>query len=172
MKKLLLLITLFTISVNAQTVSLQSFATGFSSPVEIICPPNDSRLFVVEKTGLIKILNANGTVNTTPFLNVISLIPTLNANYDERGLLGLVFHPNYATNGIFFINYTNTASDTVIARYTVSADPNVANSTGIIIMIIDQPFSNHNGGTLKYGPDGYLYIGMGDGGLKKAGQLS
>lgn len=164
MKKLLLLITLFTISVNAQTVSLQSFATGFSSPVEIICPPNDSRLFVVEKTGLIKILNANGTVNTTPFLNVISLIPTLNANYDERGLLGLVFHPNYATNGIFFINYTNTASDTVIARYTVSADPNVANSTGIIIMTIDQPFSNHNGGTLKYGPDGYLYIGMGDGG--------
>src|SRR5690606_10208454 len=72
--------------------------------------------------------------------------------------------PNYASNGLFFINYTNIDGDTVIARYSVSSNPDVANSTGTILMTIDQPYSNHNGGTLKFGPDGYLYIGMGDGG--------
>lgn len=144
---------------NAQTIALQSFATGFSSPVEIT-NAGDTRLFVVEQGGLIKVVNANGSVNATPFLNVASLI----SSGSERGLLGLAFHPNYATNGYFFINYTNTSGNTVIARYSVSANPNVANTTGTILMTITQPFSNHNGGTLKFGPDGYLYIGMGDGG--------
>ena len=144
---------------NAQTIALQSFATGFNSPVEIT-NAGDTRLFVVEQGGLIKVVNANGSVNATPFLNVASLI----SSGSERGLLGLAFHPNYATNGYFFINYTNTSGNTVIARYSVSANPNVANTTGTILMTITQPFSNHNGGTLKFGPDGYLYIGMGDGG--------
>lgn len=159
MKKLFFSFVLFTVVATAQTVALQSFATGFSSPVEITSPPNDSRLFVVQKGGLIRILNSNGTVNSTPFLTVTGL-----SSGGEQGLLGLAFHPNYATNGMFFINYTNTAGDTIIARYTVSANPDVANATGTIIMTIDQPFSNHNGGSLKFGPDGYLYIGMGDGG--------
>lgn len=145
----------------AQTISLQSFATGFSSPLEIT-NAGDSRLFVVEKGGLIKILNDNGTVNTTPFLDVSLLVSTTS----ERGLLGLAFHPDYATNGYFFINYSNTSGDTVIARYSVyAANPNVANpSSATILMTIDQPYDNHNGGSLKFGPDGYLYIGMGDGG--------
>lgn len=160
MKKLLLLITLFTISVNAQTVALQSFATGFSSPVEITHPNNDARLFVVQKGGLIRILNPNGTINATPFLTVTGL-----STGSEQGLLGLAFHPNYATNGLFFINYTNTAGTTIIAKYSVSANPDVANPTGTTIMTLAQPASNHNGGTLKFGPDGYLYIGTGDGGF-------
>ena len=162
MKKLLLIISVFTLSANAQTIALQSFATGFSNPVAIVHPPNDSRLFVLQRFGLIRILNTNGIINSTPFLDVSTLISTSPGN--ERGLLGLAFHPNYATNGIFFINYTDTLGDTVIAKYTVSTDLNIANTTGTILMIIDQPASNHNGGCLNFGPDGYLYIGMGDGG--------
>lgn len=145
---------------QAQTIALQSFATGFSEPLEI-AHAGDSRLFVVQKGGLIRIVNANGSVNTTPFLNISSLVSTVS----ERGLLGLAFHPNYATNGYFFINYSNTSGDTVIARYSVnSGNPGVANTTGTILMTITQPYSNHNGGSIKFGPDGYLYIGMGDGG--------
>ena len=161
MKKLLLFCaTLFSLLSSAQTLSLQSFATGFSSAVAIAHPANDSRLFLVQQGGLIRILNSNGTVNATPFLNLSSLIST----GGERGLLGLAFHPNYATNGFFYVNYTNTSGNTVIARYSVSANPNVANTAGTILMTINQPYSNHNGGSIEFGPDGYLYIGMGDGG--------
>ncbi|ESU19876.1 hypothetical protein FCR2A7T_12790 [Flavobacterium cauense R2A-7] len=144
----------------APVIGLQSFATGFSAPVEIThC--GDSRLFVVEQDGLIKILNPNGTVNTTPFLNITNLT---NAN-GEQGLLGLAFSPDYASNGLFYINYTNLSGDTVIARYSVNSNnPDTANPSGTVLLTIPQPYSNHNGGTLKFGPDGYLYIGMGDGG--------
>jgi glucose/arabinose dehydrogenase len=145
---------------QSQTISLQSIATGFASPVEIT-NAGDSRLFVVQKGGLIRILNADGTVNPTPFLNLSAFVST----NSERGLLGLAFHPNYATNGYFFVNYTNLAGNTVIARYTVNvSNPNIANTTETVLMTITQPFANHNGGTIKFGPDGYLYIGMGDGG--------
>lgn len=161
MKKMLLFnLLLLSIIGYSQTISLQSFGTGFVSPVEIT-NAGDARLFVVQKGGLIRILNADGTVNATPFLNLSSLVTT----NSERGLLGLAFHPNYATNGYFFVNYTNLAGNTVIARYTVSAtNPNIANTSETVLMTITQPFSNHNGGTLKFGSDGYLYIGMGDGG--------
>lgn len=160
MKNILLLgMALMSVFGYSQIISLTPFASGFTDPVEIT-HAGDSRLFVVQQGGLIKILNANGTTNATPFLNLSSIIST----GGERGLLGLAFHPNYASNGYFFVNYTNTAGNTVIARYSVSANPNVANTTGTILMTIAQPFSNHNGGTIKFGPDGYLYIGMGDGG--------
>ncbi|CAM3981167.1 MULTISPECIES: PQQ-dependent sugar dehydrogenase [Flavobacterium] len=143
----------------SQTIDLQSFASGFTEPVEI-AHAGDSRLFVAEKGGLIKILNTNGSVNATPFLDVSTLT---NAG-GERGLLGLAFHPDFATNGYFFINYTNSSNNTVIARYIVSSNPDVATSTGVVLMTINQPYSNHNGGCLKFGTDGFLYIGMGDGG--------
>lgn len=160
MKKLLLSISvLFSFLLNAQTVAVQSFASGFSNAVAIVHPPNDSRLFVVQKTGVIRILNANGSVNTTPFLTVTGL-----SSGSEQGLLGLAFHPNYASNGVFFINYTNSSGDTVIAKYTVSSNADIANTTATVLLSIDQPYSNHNGGSLVFGPDGYLYIGMGDGG--------
>lgn len=160
--KTILLFSLLMLSFfgQSQTITLQSFATGFDSPVEIT-NAGDSRLFVVQKSGLIRILNTNGTVNTTPFLNLSTLI----SSDGERGLLGLAFHPNYTTNGYFFVNYTNTSGNTVIARYSVnSGNPDVSNTTGTILMTISQPYSNHNGGSIKFGSDGYLYIAMGDGG--------
>jgi glucose/arabinose dehydrogenase len=161
MKYLYFLIALCSVTGFSQTIGIQSFATGFSSPVEI-ANAGDDRLFVVQQTGIIKILNANQTTNPSAFLNISSLLST----GGERGLLGLAFHPNYATNGYFYVNYTNTSGSTVIARYSVStANANLANSGSAMIMLtIAQPFSNHNGGTLRFGPDGYLYIGMGDGG--------
>jgi glucose/arabinose dehydrogenase len=163
MRKLLLIIVLVTITANAQTVALQSFATGFTSPTEITHPPSDSRLFVVQQGGIIKIVNSNGTVNATPFLTLTTATIITGS---ERGLLGLAFHPNYATNGYFYLNYTRAGDGaTVIARYKVSTDANVADAaSGTVLLTVAQPYSNHNGGTIKFGPDGYLYIGMGDGG--------
>lgn len=158
---LLLLLCIIGFTGNGQTIALQQFASGFSSPVDI-AHAGDSRLFVVQQGGQIRILNANGTINSTPFLNISSLI----SSGSERGLLGLAFHPQYASNGFFYINYTNTAGNTVIARYSRSAgNPDVADpASAQVILTITQPFSNHNGGCLRFGPEGYLYIGMGDGG--------
>lgn len=159
MKTTLLTLLFFNLTF-AQTIGLTSFASGFTDPVEIV-NAGDARLFVVEQAGTIKVVTASGTVNSTPFLNISSLISA----GGERGLLGLAFHPNYATNGFFYVNYTNTSGNTVIARYSVNTtNPNIAQTTGTVLMTITQPYSNHNGGTIKFGPDGYLYIGMGDGG--------
>ena len=162
MKKiLLLLICLFTQITYSQIIALNSFATGFTKPVDIT-HAGDSRLFVVEQTGRVKILNSNGTTNATPFLNLSAIITSVG---NEQGLLGLAFHPNYASNGFFFVNYTR-ASDgaTVIAKYSVSANADIANTTGTVLLTILQPFTNHNGGNIKFGPDGFLYIATGDGG--------
>lgn len=164
MKKLLsLFILLCAIPMIAQTINLVPFASGFSSPVAIV-NAGDTRLFVVERGGAIRILNADGTINPTNFLTLTSA--TISSG-GERGLLGLAFHPDYATNGYFYVNYTQVSTGaTVIARYSVSTtDPNVANTaSALVLLTIPQPASNHNGGSLAFGPDGYLYIGMGDGG--------
>ena len=153
---------LFSSFIFSQTINISPFGTGFSTPVDIAHPLRDSRLFIVEQGGAIKILNANGTTNPINFLTLTNLIST----GSERGLLGLAFHPNYSTNGFFYVNYTNTAGNTVVARYTVDLNnPNLANlSSGSIILTVAQPYENHNGGCLRFGPDGFLYIGMGDGG--------
>lgn len=163
MKKTLLSLTfLFSSIVFSQTIALQTYVSGLSAPVHITHPVDDARLFIVQQGGLIKVVSATGTLNATPFLNLSSLIST----GGERGLLSMAFHPDYATNGYFYVNYTNTSGSTVIARYSVNTlNANVADSTsGVILMTIAQPYSNHNGGCLQFGPDGYLYIGMGDGG--------
>ena len=163
MKKIFtLFLTFIFLSAFSQSIGLTTFASGFSEPVDIAHPGGDTRLFIVEKGGSIRILNLNGTINATPFLNVAGLLT--NPLQNEQGLLGLTFHPNYATNGFFYINYTNSGGNTVIARYSVSANPNVANTSGSIILTVNQPYINHNGGSLKFGTDGFLYIGMGDGG--------
>lgn len=161
MRKIYLSITIAILSVIslAQEFELELFAQGFSSPVGI-AHAGDDRLFVVQQGGQIRILNSDGTINSTPFLNLTSII----SSGGERGLLGLAFHPDYATNGRFFVNYTNTSGHTVIARYEVSDDPDVADADGTILLTINQPFSNHNGGNIHFGPDGYLWISMGDGG--------
>jgi len=121
------------------------------------------RIFIVLQDG--KIVVWDGTqVLATPFLDID---PIVNSSGQEQGLLGLAFHPDYESNGYFYVDYTDTTGgDTIIARYSVSAgNPNVADpASALILMEIDQPFANHNGGQLQFGPDGYLYIGMGDGG--------
>src|SRR5207237_6858046 len=136
--------------------------TGFSSPLDVVAPPDGSgRLFVVQQGGQIRII-ASGKVLATPFLDLSAIVTA----GGERGLLGLAFHPGYACNGRFFVNYTDTNGDTVVAEYAVSAsNPDRASPSATSTLLhIAQPFANHNGGDLVFGPDGLLYIGMGDGG--------
>ncbi len=143
-------------------LQLQPVLTGLSSPVLATNARDGSnRLFIVEQTGRIKILQPDGT-STTDFINLSGKIVA----GGERGLLGLAFHPNYKSNRRFFVNYTRSGDGaTVIAEYQASAsDRNVALATEKILLTITQPYANHNGGMIEFGPDGFLYIGMGDGG--------
>lgn len=165
MKKLftLTLALLLIQAVESQTLTISQFATGFSSPVGVE-NAGDNRLFVLQQRGLIKIVNPNGSVNSTPFLDISNLVSQTG---DERGLLGLAFHPDYENNGYFYINYTRSSNGaTRISRFSVNpSDPNTALANSEVeIITISQPYSNHNGGQIRFGPDGYLYIGMGDGG--------
>lgn len=134
---------------------------NFSSPVHLTSPPLDPfRLFVVEQPGRIQVVK-DGVVLPTPFLDIASIVDF----GGERGLLSMAFHPDYESNGRFFVNYTDNDGDTVIARYEVGVDPDVADvSSGVTVLVVAQPFGNHNGGQVAFGPDGYLYVGMGDGG--------
>lgn len=162
MKKLLFTLSIFSsLIVNAQSINLEEFVTGLTSPVEIT-NANDSRLFVVQQNGMIKIIQPNGAVNPVNFLNISTKI----VYGGERGLLGLAFHPQYLTNGYFFVYYNNTAGNVVVARYTVSTtDPNVADpNSEKILLNIPKPFENHNGGSIHFAPDGKLWIITGDGG--------
>jgi glucose/arabinose dehydrogenase len=143
-------------------ITLQPIASGLFRLTTITSTgtPGDGRLFVLEQSGTIRILQGT-TVLGTPFLDIKSLVSTSG----EQGLLGLAFHPSYAQNGRFFIYYTDHSGAVVIARYQVSSDPNRADATsGRILLTIPEPFENHNGGELTFGPDGYLYAGVGDGG--------
>lgn len=167
MKKLLLgLMLLPTLALDAQnpTIVLDQVASGFSS-VTTLANAGDNRLFVVEQAGRIKFFNPYVPGASTTFLNIVSRV---NSSGNERGLLGLAFAPDYETSGRFYVNYTATspAGATVISRFTVSAgDPNAADANSEeILLTITQPYSNHNGGNILFGPDGYLYVGMGDGG--------
>jgi glucose/arabinose dehydrogenase len=135
-------------------------AEGLELPVFATAPTADPRLFIVEQTGRIRIL-ADGALLPEPFLDISSQVST----GSEQGLLSLAFHPLYAENGRFFINYTDTEGDTRIVAYTVSADPNRADpESGNVLLTVEQPFANHNGGWIGFGRDGLLHIGMGDGG--------
>ncbi|MFN8177356.1 MAG: PQQ-dependent sugar dehydrogenase [bacterium] len=144
-------------------LNTQLVASGLQFPVFVAAPVGDARLFIVQQGGIIKILK-NGSVLPTPFLDIHTLT-TPPAGNDERGLLGLCFAPDYATSGQFYVYYTNTSSNSVVRRYTVSANPDSADpASAHDVLFQTQPFSNHNGGTLAFGPDGYLYFGLGDGG--------
>jgi glucose/arabinose dehydrogenase len=145
----------------------QVYASGFQSPIAFVQDPTDRAVqFVVQQTGRIRVIRS-GSVLPTDFLNLTGDI----ACCGERGLLGLAFAPDYGSSGRFFVNFTNTAGDTVVARFTRSSTPVVANASSRFDLqlegtrrVITQPFTNHNGGHLAFGPDGYLYIGLGDGG--------
>lgn len=138
----------------------QEIASGLERPVDLQ-PDGSGRLFILEKAGRIRILQ-DGQLVQQPFLDITDRV---GSSGNEQGLLGLTFHPKYAQNGRFFVNYTDTNGNTVIARYQASSDPNrVDPSSEVKLLGVDQPFPNHNGGVLTFGPDGYLYAGLGDGG--------
>ncbi len=150
---------------TAQTpLTTERVATGLARPVFVTAPIDDyDRLFIIEQhTGRIKIMNLNtGVINPTPFLDINGL-----ATGNEQGLLGLAFHPGYALNGFFYVNITVSGGTTIIRRYTVSAiSPDIADPASLqTVITYGQPFSNHNGGWIGFGPDGFLYIAAGDGG--------
>jgi glucose/arabinose dehydrogenase len=159
MKALAIAVALLATTAAAQEIALKPIASGLDQPTSIV-NAGDSRLFITQQTGRIAIYDGT-RILPQPFLDVSSLISCC----DERGLLSVAFHPHYRDNGLFFIDYTNPQGNTVIARYSVSSDPNRANAASAqVLLTIQQPFANHNGGQLQFGPDGYLYIGMGDGG--------
>lgn len=167
-------------------VVLEPVATGLVSPIHVTHAGDGSgRLFVVEQSGVIRVIDANGLRLGTPFLDITAKLPTLGAFFDERGLLGMAFHPDYETNGKFYVRYSAPRMSTgtepcdlsgfnpgchkeVLAEYTVLGDPATSNvadlSSERILFEVDEPQFNHNGGMVEFGPDGYLYFSLGDGG--------
>jgi len=146
---------------NADSYTWQFVMANLQRPIDLQSD-GSGRLFVVEKLGHIHIIE-NGQLVEIPFLNIEDRV---DSGSNEQGLLGLAFHPDYVQNGYFFVNYTGKGGDTFISRFQVSGDPKVADpSSEVNLLRINQPFPNHNGGTLQFGPDGYLYAGLGDGGL-------
>jgi glucose/arabinose dehydrogenase len=157
-----ILIFLHLLEAKAQSFELIPFAGNLRRPVDI-SHAGDDRLFITEKDGSIVIINKDGSLMSTPYLDIRNRV---NAFANERGLLGLAFHPDYKINGYFYVHYTNSAGNSVISRFQRNnTDINKADaSSEKILLTILQPASNHNAGDLNFGPDGYLYIGMGDGG--------
>lgn len=166
------------------TVALEPVASGLSAPVLLTHAGDTSgRRFVVEQVGRIRILDAGGTLLPAPFLDLTAAITPLDASYDERGLLGLAFHPQFATNGRFFVRYSaprpgvtgepcfgtsRGCHSEVLSEFHVLGDPTTNNiadaSSEIVLLVVDEPQFNHDGGHVAFGPDGYLYLGLGDGG--------
>jgi len=147
---------------NPDNYTWVTVVSGLERPVDLQ-PVSDGpgRLFIVEKVGRIRVLQ-DGQLLDTPFLDISDQVGDRG---NEQGFLGLAFHPNYAENGLFFVNYTDNNGNTVIARYHGTADPNIADpNSEVALLNVNQPFQNHNGGVLAFGPDGYLYAGLGDGG--------
>jgi len=140
------------------------FASGFSAPTDLTAPPGDSsRVFVTEQSTARVMLVLNGVLQATPFLNIGPIV----GSGSERGLLGLAFHPDYASNRKFYVSYTDNGGSSVVREYLRdSVNPNIADAGSFtnIVNPIAQPFSNHNGGGIEFGPDGMLYFGLGDGG--------
>ena len=161
----------------AQTpkVRLELAAEGFTAPTMLVPAPDDTgRLFVLDQVGVIKIINANGQLAQKPFLDVRDKLVDLDKSYDERGLLGLAFHPDYTQNGRFYVYYSaplresgpsGWSSTSHVSEFQVSDDPNQADAgSEKVLLRVDEPQLNHNGGHVTFGPDGYLYIPLGDGG--------
>jgi glucose/arabinose dehydrogenase len=139
-------------------LALEPVATGFAFPLLLTAPAGDARLFIVEKGGLVKIVKSGATL-AAPFLDLTSLV----SSGSEQGLLGLAFDPQYAANGRFFVSYTNLAGDNVLASYQVSSDADRADpASAVVRLTVGQPYDNHNGGHIVFGPDGYLYFGICD----------
>lgn len=156
------------------TIRLDSVATGLDAPLGLTQPDDGTgRKFIIDQPGRVYILDEGG-LSTEPFLDISDRILELNPEYDERGLLGLAFHPDYSENGRFFVYYSAEAREETpenwdhtshISEFRVSDDPDRADpDSERIVLSVDEPYSNHNGGQIGFGPDGYLYIPLGDGG--------
>jgi glucose/arabinose dehydrogenase len=159
-------------------VTLELVTAGLTAPLELTTPPNDERRFVAEQTGLIHILDERGDPLAEPFLDLADRLVAFRPGFDERGLLGLAFHPAYADNGRFFVYYSAPLRQGSLAALNHTArisefrvsdqNPNLADpESERIVLEVDQPAFNHNGGQLAFGPDGYLYIAFGDGGASR-----
>ena len=143
---------------GAGGLRLQEVVSGLNAPVFLTHAPGDNRLFIVEQSGRIRIVD-NGQLLGTPFLDIQDIV----LHQGERGLLSMAFHPDYSSNGFFYVYHTDQGGDSRVARYSGSGNTADENS-GLTIMSIAQPFSNHNGGQITFGADGMLYVALGDGG--------
>ena len=146
------------------SIKLTKVAGGFTEPTYITHAGDGSgRLFVVERKGLVRVVR-DGAVLATPFLNITGKVQSRGG---EQGLFSIAFPPGYASKNYFYVDYTNRSGvgNTAVARYPLSQNPDMANAAGeAVLLSVTQPFANHNGGQLAFGPDGFLYVGMGDGG--------
>ena len=150
-------------SAGQPVLELQLVTSQLDRPVVITHAGDGSgRLFIAEQDGEIRIVDADGNLLALPFLDISAQTSCCS----ERGLLGIAFHPDFETNGFFFVHYSDSAGDTMISRFSVSAgNPNLADiASEVELLAVSQPYPNHNGGQIEFGPDGYLYIGLGDGG--------
>jgi glucose/arabinose dehydrogenase len=165
-RKLFYIFLFFTIWLQGNTqpqIELQLLTSGLNAPVGIV-NAGDSRLFILEQRGLVRIIDREGNLIDPPFLDISDIV---SRSGFETGLLGLAFHPDYIENGYFYVNYTRqTDGNTIVSRFAVdSSNENIADSNSEFqLLTVEQPYANHNGGQLLFGPDGYLYIALGDGG--------
>jgi hypothetical protein len=142
------------------TLGLQEVATGFNFPLYLTSPPGDDRLFIVEKAGAIRVIKG-GAVLETPFLDLTAKVASEGG---EQGLLGLAFYPDYASSGRFIVHYNDRSGDNRVSLFRVSGDPDRADPVSeSVVLAVQQPGVAHNGGQILFGPDGLLYIGLGDG---------
>lgn len=160
-------------------VKLEPFVTGLTAPLAMVQPPGDDRLFVIEQLGRVRVVDADGNLQAEPFLDIRQRLPTLYSDFDERGLLGIAFHPDFQENGKFYLAHSTPIDfqgdvsklfwwdhTNIVAEYTVDPDdPDIANSSlSRVVTSIDWPQFNHNGHWIAFGPDGMLYLSTGDGG--------
>jgi glucose/arabinose dehydrogenase len=158
---------MFSCFAQGQAIDTLRLANGMSRPIYVTHAPGDAeRLFIIEKRGNIRVYSiTDGELRSTSFLNIDSITGGGTSTNSEQGCLGMAFHPDYQDNGYFYVYYTNNSGNVVVSRYTVSSNPEVANaSSASTVITINQPYSNHNGGQILFGPDGYLWIFTGDGG--------
>ncbi len=167
LKKIILLIIPFILFAEERNLSSVLIADGYKKPVFITSYPNNAKLlYIVEQAGLIKIIN-DGKKLSRPFFDINKRVVNPNRPGDERGLLGFAFHPNHTNNGKFYINYMDNDGNTIISEFSTNSKLRADHKSERIILKLKQPYGNHNGGDIQFGPDGYLYISIGDGG--KAG---
>lgn len=156
------------------SLELELVASGFVSPVTLTAPAGDSRLFLADRTGVVYIVSQDGAITSTPFLDITDRVVALDEGYDERGLLGFAFHPNFNENGRAFAYYSAPLREgapegwnhtSVLSEFTLNADGSALDPASERIMLqVDEPQMNHNGGELLFDNAGYLYLGLGDGG--------